>query len=98
MTTFGFIVRRIIKEIGICNRQEHSKRASKLSQKIIDTKVHLGSLVREEINEISELKEVYLELKNLTKKQENIKIAQVAFIESNNELKLKLEKRRMQGL
>lgn len=92
MTTFGFIVRRIIKEIGICNRQEHSKRASKLSQKITDTKVHLGSIVWEEINEISELKEVYLELKSLTKKQENIKIAQVAFIESNNELKLKVEK------
>ena len=92
MTTFGFIVRRIIKEIGICNRQEHSKRASKLSQKITDTKVHLGSLVWEEINEISELKEVYLELKSLTKKQENIKSAQVEFIESNNELKLKVEK------
>ena len=56
MTTFGFIVRRIIKEIGICNRQEHSKRASKLSQKITTAKAHLGSLVWEEINEISDLK------------------------------------------
>ena len=92
MTTFGFILRRIIKEIGICNRLEHSKKASKLSQKLTANKVALGALVWTETKKISELKDLYLELRNLTKKQEDIKIAQKNIIEKNNSLKSKVEK------
>ena len=49
MTKLEFILRRLMKEIGICNRLHHSKKVSQLSQKLIQDEIKLGEIIWREI-------------------------------------------------
>ena len=73
MTTLEFILRRLMKELGICNRLHHSKKVSKLSQKLIQSKINLGGIIWREISDITELDDSYHKLKSLVNKEENIR-------------------------
>ena len=72
MTTLEFILRRLMKELGICNRLHHSKKVSKLSQKLIKSEINLGEIIWREISDITELDDSYHKLKSLVNKEEAV--------------------------
>ena len=59
-----------MKEIGICNRLQHSRKASLLSQKLNNNIISLGVKTWEEVGEIDQLDETYQELQSLFNSQE----------------------------
>ena len=59
-----------MKEIGICNRLQHSRKASLLSQKLNNNIISLCKKW-EEVGEIDQLDETYQELQSLFNSQKN---------------------------
>ena len=91
MTKLEFILRRLMKEIGICNRLHHSKKVSQLSQKLIQDEIKLGEIIWREIIGIAELKDAYQKLNSLVNKEEDIKLSHKNKLKKNELLKREAE-------
>lgn len=91
MTTLEFILRRLMKKLGICNRLHHSKKVSKLSQKLIQSEINLGEIIWREISDIAELDDSYHKLKSLVNKEENIRLSHKNKLNENKLLKREAE-------
>ena len=87
MTTLEFILRRLMKEIGLCNRLHHSKKVSKLSQKLIQSEINLGGIIWREISDITELDDSYHKLKSLVNKEEDIRLSHKNKLKENKLLR-----------
>ncbi|MEE2808133.1 MAG: hypothetical protein VYB73_02380 [Verrucomicrobiota bacterium] len=74
MTLIGFTVRRLLKSIGLCNKQNHDIIASRLVHLLSEKEETLGSNAWENTNEIVQLSKKYWELKELFHEQENLEM------------------------
>ena len=80
-----------MKEIGICNRLQHSRKASLLSQKLNNNIIGLGVKTWEEVGEIDQLDETYQELQSLFNSQERIRSSLQKKIQTYESLKSETE-------
>ena len=74
MTSIGFAVRKLLKSIGLCNRQNHDIIASRLVYLLSEQEESLGYNSWENTNEIVQLSKKYWELKELFHDQENLEV------------------------
>ena len=80
-----------MKEIGICNRLQHSRKASLLSQKLNNNIISLGVKTWEEVGEIDQLDETYQELQSLFNSQEKIRSSLQIKLQTYESLKSETE-------
>ena len=85
MTSIGFAVRKLLKSIGLCNRQNHDIIASRLVYLLSEQEESLGYNSWENTNEIVQLSKKYWELKELFHDQENLE-AEARDIGDRNDL------------
>ena len=74
MTSIGFIVRRLLKSIGVCDKQNHNITASRLIYLLSEKEETLGCNSWEDTREIVQLSGNYWELKELFHEQENLEM------------------------
>ncbi len=74
MTSIGFTVRKLLKSIGLCNRQNHDIIASRLVYLLSEQEESLGYNSWQNTNEIVQLSKKYWELKELFHDQENLEV------------------------
>ena len=74
MTSIGFIVRRLLKSIGVCDKQNHNITASRLIYQLSEKEETLGCNSWEDTREIAQLSEKYWKLKELFHEQENLEM------------------------
>ena len=86
MTSIGFIVRKLLKSVGVCNKQNHYITASRLVYLLTEKKETLGCNSWEDTREILQLSENYWELKRLFNEQENLEIEDKRIREQNDDL------------
>ena len=86
MTSIGFIVRRLLKSIGLCDKQTHNITASRLAHLLSEKEESLGFSSWEDTNEILQLSENYWELKELFHEQENLEMDAQKIKERNDHL------------
>lgn len=86
MTSIGFIVRKLLKSIGVCNKQNHDITASRLVHLVSEKEETLGCNSWEDIREILQLSEKYWELKGLFHEQESLEMEAKISREKNDHL------------
>jgi len=86
MTSIGFIVRRLLKSIGVCNKQNHDITASRLVHLLSEKEETLGCNSWEDTREIVQLSEKYWELKELFHEQENLEMEAKKIRDQNDHL------------
>ncbi len=86
MTSIGFIVRRLLKSIGVCDKQNHNITASRLIYLLSEKEETLGCNSWEDTREIVQLSGNYWELKELFHEQENLEMEAKRIREQNDHL------------
>ena len=85
MTSIGFTVRKLLKSIRLCDKQNHVIIASRLVHLLSEQEESLGCNSWENTNEIVQLSKKYWELKELFHDQENLEM-EAADIHDRNDL------------
>lgn len=86
MTSIGFIVRRLLKSIGVCNKQNYDITASRLVYLLSEKEETLGCNSWEDTREILQLSENYWGLKGLFHEQENLEMEAKIIRDQNDHL------------